>query len=90
MKCRNYFTKEGTREEKSGNKLLLSKINDIICLTPIVKVAEPSDVSNLMVEGTRLKDLKSSTDIGGTRLLVVGISRGIPLLRPALLVEVSS
>ena len=49
----------------------------------MVGVVVPFDTSNLMAAGTCLKDLNSSTDIAVTKLLTMGVSRGLPLLRPA-------
>ena len=49
---------------------------------PIFGVVVPSDTSNLMATRTCLKDLNSSTDIVVARLLTVGTSQGVFLLRP--------
>ena len=82
MKCRNCFTKEGTRRRSPATNYSQVK-STALSAAPIVEVTAPSDISNLMVAGTWLKDLKSSTDIVATRLLAVGFSRGAPLIRPA-------
>ena len=55
-----------------------------------VEVAMSSDSFNMMAIGTCLKDLNSSIDIVATKLLTVGVSQGVPLLRPTWLVEASS
>ena len=51
--------------------------------SPTVEVVGPSDISRLISARTWLYNLSSSVDIVANRLLVVGVSTGLPLRRPA-------
>ena len=63
---------------KLCSELLLGEVDGVICL-PYNEVAGSSDISRLISAGTWLYNLSSSADITATRLLAVGISRGVPV-----------